>query len=89
MVVDGEVFVRSRNDKLAGWFRAFREAAEWDDSTPGLEILVRAKPARGARIRDAVTAASGEKYNTKASWKWVGGFAESARALTTLGFVPH
>ena len=88
VVVDGGVFVRSWNDKPSGWFRAFRKQPSGTIQVGGLEIPVRAKLARGARIRDAVTVAFGEKYNTKASRKWVEGFAEPARALTTLQFVP-
>lgn len=88
VVIDGRVFVRSWNDKPAGWFRAFRKQPVGTIQAGELEIPVRAKLARGARIRDAVTTAFGEKYNTKASRKWVEGFAEPARALTTLEFVP-
>jgi hypothetical protein len=89
VVVEGRVFVRSWNDKPTGWFRAFRKQPSGTIQVGGLEIPVRAKPARGTRIRDAVTAAFGEKYNTQASRKWVEGFAEPARALTTLEFVPR
>jgi hypothetical protein len=88
VVVEGRVFVRSWNDKPTGWFRAFRKQPSGTIQVGGIEIPVRAKPARSARIRDAVTAAFGEKYNTKASRKWVEGFAEPARALTTLEFIP-
>ena len=88
VVVDGRVFVRSWNDKPTGWFRAFRKQPSGTIQVGGLEIPVRAKLARSTRIRDAVTVAFGEKYNTKASGKWVAGFAEPARALTTLEFVP-
>ena len=88
VVVDGRVFVRSWNDKPTGWFRAFRKQPVGTIQIGGIEIPVRAKPARSARIRDAVTVAFGEKYDTKASRKWVEGFAEPARALTTLEFVP-
>ena len=88
VVVGGRVFVRSWNDKPTGWFRAFRKQAGGTIQVGALEIPVRARPARGARMREAVTAALGEKYNTKASRKWVEGFAEPARALTTLEFVP-
>ena len=88
VVVDGRVFVRSWNDKPTGWFRAFRKQPGGTIQVGALEIPVRAKLVRSARVRDAVTAAYGEKYNTKASRKWVEGFAEPARALTTLEFVP-
>ena len=88
VVVGGRVFVRSWNDKPTGWFRAFRKQPDGMLQIGELEIPVRAKPVRSARTRDAVTAALAEKYNTKASLKWVEGFAEPARALTTLEFVP-
>jgi hypothetical protein len=88
VVVDDRVFVRSWSDKPTGWFRAFRKQPSGTIQVGSLEIPVRAKPARSARMRDAVTAAFGEKYNTKASRKWVEGFAEPARALTTIEFVP-
>ena len=88
VVVDDRVFVRSWNDKPTGWFRAFRKQPSGTIQVGGLEIPVRAKLVRSARIRDEVTAAFGEKYNTKASRKWVEGFAEPARSLKTLEFVP-
>ena len=88
VVVEGRVFVRSWNDKPTGWFRAFRKQPSGTIQIGKLEIPVRARLAPGARIRDAVTAAFGEKYNTKASRKWVEGFAEPARVLTTLELVP-
>src|SRR5437870_5083353 len=71
VVVDGRVFVRSWNDKPTGWFRAFGAQPRGTIQVGGLELPVRARPVRGARIRDAVTAALGAKYNTKGSRKWV------------------
>src|SRR5918998_6516549 len=62
VVVDGRVFVRSWSDKPTGWFRAFRKQPGGTIQVGGLEIPVRARPVRGARIREAVTAALGEKY---------------------------
>lgn len=88
VVVDGRVFVRSWNDKPTGWFRAFKKQPGGTLQVGSLEIPVRSKVVSGARIRDAVTLAFAEKYNTKGSRKWVEGFAEPARALTTLEFVP-
>src|SRR5262249_44541219 len=88
VVVDGRVFVRSWNDKPTGWFRAFRTQPSGMIQVGKLELRVRAKLPRSTRIRDAVTAAFAEKYNTKGSRKWVEGFAEPARVLTTLEFVP-
>jgi hypothetical protein len=88
VVVDDRVFARSWNDKPTGWFQAFRKEPTGTIQAGDLEIPVRAKLVRSARIRDAVTAAFGEKYPTKGSKKWVEGFAEPPRVLTTIEFVP-
>ncbi len=87
VVVEGRVFVRSWNDKPTGWFRAFKAEPNGTIQVGDREIPVRGKPVRSARLRDAVTAAFAEKYNTKGSQKWVEGFAEPARVSTTLEFV--
>jgi hypothetical protein len=87
VVVEGRVFVRSWNDKPTGWYRAFRAEPQGSIQLAGREIAVRARQLRGARLRDAVTRAYAEKYNTKASEKWVRGFAEPHRAAATLEFL--
>ena len=89
VVVDDRVFVRSWYDKPAGWFQAFRKEPTGTIQAGDLEIPVRAKVVRSARIRDAVTAAIAEKYPTKGSKVWVDGFAEPSRVLTTIEFVPE
>jgi hypothetical protein len=89
VVVEGRLFVRSWNDKPTGWFRAFRSEPDGTVQLAGLEIPAPAKLTRSDRIRKAVTVAFGEKYNTKASRKWVEGFGEPARELTTLELVPR
>jgi hypothetical protein len=89
VVVEGRLFVRSWNDKPTGWFQAFKREPDGTVQVAGLELPVRAKPIRSDRIRKAVTAAYGEKYPTKGSRKWVEGFAEPARELATLEFVPR
>ncbi len=88
VVVEGRVFARSWSDKPTGWFRAFRKQPVGTIQIGDREIPVRGKPVRSARILDAVTLAFGEKYNTKASRKWVDGFAEPERLATTLEFIP-
>jgi hypothetical protein len=88
VVVEGRAFVRSWNDKATGWYRAFRAQPLGSIRLAGEEIAVRARRLRGARLRDAVTAAYAEKYDTKASEKWVRGFAEPGRAATTLELLP-
>jgi hypothetical protein len=89
VVVEGRLFVRSWNDKPTGWFQAFRREPAGAVQVAGAEIPVRARLTRSARLRAAVTAAFAQKYNTKASRKWVEGFAEPARELTTLELVPR
>ena len=89
ILIDDRLFVRTWNDKPTGWFRAFKQEPNGAIQVGGLEIPVRARPTRSARIREAVTAAYGQKYNTKASRKWVEGFAEPARELATLEFIPR
>jgi hypothetical protein len=89
VVVDDRVFARSWYDKPTGWFQAFRKEATGTIQAGDLEVPVRAKVVRSARIRDAVTAAFAEKYPTKGSKVWVDGFAEPSRVLTTMEFVPE
>ncbi len=89
VVVDGRVFARSWNDKPTGWFRAFRRDAEGTVQVGPLELPVRARFTRAARLLGGVTKALAEKYDTKGSRKWVEGFAEPARERTTLEFVPR
>lgn len=88
VVVDDRVFVRSWNDKPTGWFQSFQQEPRGMIQAEGLELSVKGKAVRSARIRDAVTKAFAEKYPTRGSRKWVEGFAEPQRVLTTLEFVP-
>ena len=80
--------MRSWNGKPTGWYRAFQAQPLGGIQLAGREIAVRARRLRGERLRDAVTRAYGGKYNTKASEKWVRGFAEPSRAATTLELAP-
>jgi hypothetical protein len=88
VVVEGRVFVRPWNDKPTGWYRAFQAQPLGSIQLAGREIAIRARRLRGERLRDVVTRAYGEKYNTKASEQWVRGFAEPRRAATTLELLP-
>ena len=87
VVVEDRVFVRSWNDKPTGWYRAFRAERDGRMQVGDREIAVTGKSVRSARLRDAVTRAYGEKYDTKASQKWVRGFAEPKRESNTLELV--
>ncbi len=89
VVVEDRLFIRSWNDKPTGWFRAFKQEPLGAIQIAGNEIPIKALTVRSSRIRKAVTAAYGEKYHTKASRKWVEGFAEPGRELTTIELVPR
>jgi hypothetical protein len=88
VVVEGRAFVRSWNDKPTGWYRAFLAEPLGSMQLGDREIPVRGRRTRSERLRDAVTRAYAEKYDTKASQKWVRGLAEPHRAATTLELVP-
>ena len=88
VVVEGRVFVRSWNDKPTGWYRAFQAQPMGSIQLAGREIAICARQLRGERLRDAVTRAYAGKYDTKASEKWVRGFAEPHRSATTMELLP-
>src|SRR5262245_54882039 len=89
VVVRGRVFARPWNDKASGWRRAFLQEREGAIQLPTRQVRVRAKTVRGDRLLDAIDDAYQEKYNTKASQKWVRGFRLKRRRLTTVEFVPR
>ncbi|HEX9737102.1 MAG TPA: DUF2255 family protein [Thermoanaerobaculia bacterium] len=88
VVVDNRVYVRSWNDKPTGWYRAFRKEPVGSLQVGDREVAISARHTRSERLRDAVTRAYAQKYDTKASQKWVTGFAEARRAQATLELVP-
>jgi hypothetical protein len=89
VVANDRVFARSWSDKPTGWFRAFKKEPAGTIQVGERELRVRGNVVRSARLRDAVTVAFGEKYNTKGSRKWVEGFAEPERVVNTIEFVPR
>jgi hypothetical protein len=88
VVVKRRVFVRSWSDQPTGWYRAFRDEPRGAIKVGEREIAVRARHVRSERTRHAVSQAFGEKYDTRASEKWVRGFADPRREATTLELVP-
>jgi hypothetical protein len=89
IVLDGRVLVRPWNDKPHGWYRTFQEEPRGRIQIPsGREIRVRARQVRGERLYDAVDLAYAEKYNTRASRKYVVGFATPRRRKTTTELIP-
>lgn len=88
VVVDGRVFVRPWNDKAGGWYRAFLKNPRGSILVDDKEVAVRAKPAKGAKLNDAIDQAYAEKYTTKANQQYVTGFATAKRRATTVELVP-
>ena len=89
VVVEGRVFVRSWSDTPTGWYRAFLTEPRGSISFGERAVNVRARPVRSARLRRAVSEAYAVKYPTKASDKWVRGFAEAKREAVTLELLPE
>ena len=88
VVVEDRLFVRSWNDVEGGWFRAFRSEPVGSIRVKDREVPVRGRHVRSPRLRQAVTEAYAAKFDTKASQKWVRGFAEPWRQKNTLELVP-
>jgi hypothetical protein len=89
VVVDGRVFVRSWTLKPGGWYRTFLEDPLGALQCGRREIRVRAVPARGERIRDAVERAYAAKYDTPGSVKYVRGFRTRKRRAATMELRPR
>jgi len=89
VVVKGRVYARSWTLSPGGWYRTFLEDPRGMIQVGDRELRIRAVRARSERVRDAVEAAYAEKYNTKASQKWVRGFRTARRREATIEFVPR
>jgi hypothetical protein len=89
IVADGRVFARSWKQARGGWYLKFLDDPNGVIQVADREIKVRAVPARGERIRDAIEAAYAAKYPTAASQKYVRGFRTARRRDTTTEFVPR
>jgi hypothetical protein len=88
VVVDGRVLIRPWNDKAGGWYRAFLANPRGAIRIGDREVPVRALRVRSAKLSDAMDAAYGAKYTTKANEKYVKGFATRKRKATSLELVP-
>jgi hypothetical protein len=89
VVVAGRVFARSWTLSPDGWQRTFLEDPLGMLQVGDRELRIRARPARGERLRDAVEEAYAAKYSTPASRKWVRGFRTTRRRNATMEFVPR
>lgn len=84
VVVEGRVFVRSWSLKPKSWYRTFLVEPQGEMHVDGKAIPIRAVRTRSERLKDEVSRAYLEKYNTKGSIQYaqdLGG--ETSRATTT------
>ena len=88
VVVEGRVFVRSWGLKPRSWWRTFAQERRGAISIGGREIPVRAVQTRSERLKDAVSRAYAEKYNTPASLKWVRDMSRTKSRDTTTELLP-
>lgn len=88
VVVERRVFVRSWSRKPRSWWRTFLEDPVGAITVGDREIHVRAIQTRSERLKDAVTQAYREKYNTPGSLHYVRDFARAERRATTTELVP-
>ncbi|MGE5278281.1 MAG: DUF2255 family protein [Acidobacteriota bacterium] len=89
VMVRDRVFVRPWNDRPGGWRRTFLEEPRGAITVSGREIPVRARKVHGERLLDAIDAAYAQKYDTKASRKWVRGLSTPRRRRATTELLPR
>ena len=89
IVVDGRVFARSWTVTKDGWYRTFADDPLGVLQVGDREVKVRAARVKSERLRDKIEAAYAEKYDTRASQKYVRGFRTARRRDTTTEFVPR
>jgi hypothetical protein len=90
VVVDGRVFVRSYSMKPRSWWRTFLEDPYGEIFLPNRKrgIKVRAAQVKSEKLKDAVSAAYREKYNTRGSIGYVEDMSHSPSRDTTTELVP-
>jgi len=89
VVVDGRVFVRSYTMKPRSWWRTFLEDPQGEIFVAKRKrgIKVRAVQVKSEKIKDAVSAAYREKYNTPGSIRYVEDMSRSPSRDTTTELV--
>ena len=88
VVVEGRLFVRSWSMKPRSWWRAFLEDPYGIITVGTKEIPVRAIQTRSERLKDLVSAAYKEKYNTPGSVQYVKEMSQKKSRDTTTELVP-
>lgn len=88
VVVEGRVFVRSWGLKSQGWHRTLLEDPYGTIFIGEQEIPVRAIQTRSERLKDLVSQAYQEKYNTPGSIQYVKDMSRKRSRDTTTELVP-
>src|SRR6185436_13019275 len=88
VVVDGRVFVRSWSVKPRSWYRTFLEDPRGLLTVGSRRFRVRAVQTRSERIRDAVSRAYLEKYDTPGALKYARDLGRAKSRETTTELVP-
>lgn len=91
VVVNDRVFVRSWAVKPDGWYRAFVDDPVGAIMPMGRKraIPIKAVPTRSERIRDAVSRAYREKYDTPGSLRYVRDLSRPKSRNTTTELIPR
>ena len=87
VVVEGRVFVRSWSRKPRSWWRTFLEDPHGRMTVGTQEISVRAIQTKSERLKDLVSAAYKEKYNTPGSLQYVKEMSQKKSRDTTTELV--
>ncbi|HEU0291541.1 MAG TPA: DUF2255 family protein [Anaerolineales bacterium] len=90
VVVEGRVFVRSWSMKPRSWWRTFLEDPYGEIFVANRKrgIKIRAVQTRSEKMKDKVSAAYREKYNTPGSVGYVADMSRSPSRDTTTELVP-
>jgi hypothetical protein len=88
VVVEGRVFVRSWSMKPRSWWRTFLEDPYGSVLLGDKEFPIRAIQTRSERLKDLVSQAYKEKYNTPGSIQYVKEMSRGKSRDTTTELVP-
>jgi hypothetical protein len=88
VVVEGRVFIRSWSLKPRSWWRTFLEDPYGSMFLGEREIPIRAVHTRSERLKDLVSQAYQEKYNTPGSIQFVKDMSRKKSRDTTTELVP-
>ena len=89
VVVEGRVFVRSWSLKPRSWWRTFLEDPYGSLFVGEKELPIRAVQTRSERLKDLVSQAYKEKYNTPGSVQYVKEMSRKKSRDTTTELVPR